>query len=58
MVLIPAGVCVCVFASGAGRPQVHLFGELQDEADVRPLVGIGVDTHTDQISELQHIQGV
>ncbi len=56
VLLISAGVCVCV--SGAGRPQVHLFGELQDEADVRPLVRIWVDAHTDQISELQHIQGV
>lgn len=49
---------MCVFVSGAGRPHVHLFGELQDEADVGPLVGIWVDTHTDQISELQHIQAV
>ncbi len=48
--------CVCVCVSGAGRPQVHLFGELQDEVDVGPLVRIWVEAHTDQISELQHIQ--
>lgn len=58
MVLLASGVCVCVCVSGAGRPPFHLCGELQDEADVGPLIGIWVDTHADQISELKHKQGV
>lgn len=46
---------ICAFVSGAGRPQVHLFGVLKDKDDVGSLVGVWTDTHTDQISELLRV---
>lgn len=39
--------------SGAGRPDVHLSGHLVHIYNVRPVVRVGVDTHTDQFPELQ-----
>lgn len=37
---------------GAGGPQLHLFGDLQNKHDVRALARVGLDAHADQVSQL------
>lgn len=38
--------------SDAGCPHMHLFGDLQDEDDIWPLVWVRVDAHAHQVPQL------